>query len=79
MCYNTIVSRYKERKHYNKKRRVMVQPKVKSSPRLIGAVALAKELGVTRAHLYKVVTGERQSRRLAAELKKRGIKRKGAK
>lgn len=52
----------------------MVKPKVKSSPRLIGAVALAKELGVTRAHLYKVVTGERQSRRLTAELKRRGIK-----
>lgn len=52
----------------------MVKPKVKSSPRLIGAVALAKELGVTRAHLYKVVNGRRQSRRLVAELKRRGIK-----
>lgn len=56
----------------------MVKAKVKTTMRIIGAVALAKELGVTRAHLYKVVTGERQSRRLAAELKKRGIKcRKG--
>ena len=52
----------------------MVKPKVKSSPRLIGAVALAKELGVTRAHLYKVVNGRRQSSRLVAELKRRGIK-----
>lgn len=52
----------------------MIKPKVKSSPRLIGAVALAKELGVTRAHLYKVVNGRRQSRRLVAELKRRGIK-----
>lgn len=52
----------------------MVKAKVKTTMRIIGAVALAKELGVTRAHLYKVVTGERQSRRLAAELKKRGIK-----
>lgn len=57
----------------------MVKAKVKTTTRLIGAVALAKELGVTREHLHKVVTGRRQSRRLAAELKKRGIKCKGAK
>ena len=42
------------------------------------ADATAKELGVSHEHLHKVVTGRRQSRRLAAELKKRGIKcRKG--
>lgn len=52
----------------------MIKAKVKTTTRLIGAVALAKELGVTRAHLHKVVTGRRQSRRLAAELKRRGIK-----
>lgn len=52
----------------------MVKAKVKTITRLIGAVALAKELGVTREHLHKVVTGRRQSRRLVAELKKRGIK-----
>lgn len=52
----------------------MIKAKVKTTTRIIGAVALAKELGVTRAHLYKVVTGERQSRRLVAELKRRGIK-----
>ena len=52
----------------------MVKAKIKTVPRLIGAVALAKELGVTREHLHKVVTGERKSRRLAAELKRRGIK-----
>ena len=57
----------------------MVKAKVKTTTRLIGAVALAKELGVTREHLHKVVTGRRQSRRLAAELKRRGIKCKGAK
>lgn len=56
----------------------MVKPSIKTTTRLIGAVALAKELGVSREHLHKVVTGRRQSRRLAAELKKRGIKcRKG--
>ena len=53
---------------------MMVKAKVKTTTRIIGAVALAKELGVTRTHLYKVVTGERKSRRLAAELKRRGIK-----
>ena len=52
----------------------MIKAKVKTTTRLIGAVALAKELGVTRAHLHKVITGRRQSRRLAAELKRRGIK-----
>lgn len=52
----------------------MVKVKLKTAPRLVGAVALAKELGVTREHLHKVVTGERQSRRLVAELKRRGIK-----
>ena len=52
----------------------MVKAKVKTTTRIIGAVALAKELGVTRAHLHKVVTGRRESRRLVAELKKRGIK-----
>lgn len=52
----------------------MVKAKLKSVPRLIGAVALARELGVTREHLRRVVTGERHSRRLSAELKKRGIK-----
>jgi hypothetical protein len=57
----------------------MVKAKFKTTTRLIGAVALAKELGVTREHLHKVVTGRRQSRRLAVELKKRGIQVKGAK
>ena len=52
----------------------MIKAKVKTTTRLIGAVALAKELGVTRAHLHKVITGRRQSRRLVAELKRRGIK-----
>jgi hypothetical protein len=52
----------------------MIKAKVKTTTRLIGAVALAKELGVTRAHLHKVVTGRRASRRLTVELKKRGIK-----
>lgn len=53
---------------------MMVKAKVKTTTRIIGVVALAKELGVTRAHLHKVVTGRRESRRLVAELKKRGIK-----
>lgn len=57
----------------------MVKAKLKMRPRLVGAVALAKELGVTREHLHKVIKGERESKRLTAELKKRGIKCKGVK
>lgn len=52
----------------------MVKAKLTTAPRLIGAVKLAEELGVTRFHLRKVVTGERRSLRIEAELKKRGIK-----
>ena len=52
----------------------MVKAKIKTVPRLIGTVALAKELGVTREHLRKVVIGERVSPRITRELKKRGIK-----
>jgi hypothetical protein len=52
----------------------MVKAKLKTAPRLVGAVALARELGVTREHLYMVVSGRRVSRRLTSELKKRGIK-----
>ena len=52
----------------------MVKAKIKTVPRLIGAVALAKELGVTREHLRKVVIGERVSPRITRELKRRGIK-----
>ena len=57
----------------------MIKARVKTTTRIIGVVALAKELGVTREHLYRVVKGERESRRLTSELKKRGIKCKGAK
>jgi DNA-binding phage protein len=52
----------------------MIKARVKTTTRIIGVVALAKELGVTREHLYRVVKGERESRRLTSELKKRGIK-----
>ena len=51
----------------------MVKANVKTVSRLMNASALARELGVGREHLWKVATGRRVSRRLAAELKKRGI------
>lgn len=56
---------------------------VPGSPKLFGAKALAKELGVTVQHLYKVRVGERRSPRIEAELKKLGVQvgrcgRKGA-
>lgn len=41
--------------------------------------ALALKLNRSPSHICRVINGERQSRRLAAELKKRGIKCKGAK
>lgn len=47
--------------------------KVKSVQRLVGAQALAAELGVSRWHLYKVLHGERKSQRIEGELKARGI------
>ena len=52
----------------------MVKANVKTVSRLMNASALARELGVGREHLWKVVTGRRESRRLAAELRARGIK-----
>ena len=52
----------------------MVRAKIKTVARMTNASALAKELKVTREHLWRVVTGRRESRRLAAELRKRGIK-----
>ena len=57
----------------------MTKARLKQTTRLVGACALAKELGVTREHLRKVVIGERVSPRITRELKKRGIKVKGAK
>ena len=48
--------------------------KVVTTKRIVGLLALARELGVTREHLYRVMTGRRESRRLAEELRRRGIK-----
>lgn len=45
----------------------------------IGVRQIARELKLSPSHVSRVINGERQSRRLAAELKKRGIKVKGAK
>lgn len=52
--------------------------KLKKTMRILGACALARELGVTREHLRKVVIGERRSMRLSRELEKRGIRCKEA-
>ena len=57
----------------------MARAKVVKSTRIVGVVALARELGVSREHIYRVVTGRRVSRRLAAKLRRRGIKVKGGK
>lgn len=52
----------------------MARVKVVKTTRIVGVVALARELGVTREHLYRVMTGRRVSRRLAAKLRRRGLK-----
>ena len=52
----------------------VVMPEIKTVSRLTNASALARELGVTREHLWRVVTGRRESRRLAAQLRQRGVK-----
>ena len=52
----------------------MVKAKIKTVSRMTNASALARELGVTREHLWRVVTGRRASRRLAAQLRQRGVK-----
>ena len=51
----------------------MVKAKIKTVSRITNASALARELGVTREHLWRVVTGRRESRRLTVELRKRGL------
>lgn len=47
---------------------------VAGSPKLFGAKALAKELGVSTQHLWRVRIGERQSKRIEAALAASGIK-----
>lgn len=51
----------------------MARAKVVKTTRIVGVVALARKLGVTREHLYRVVTGRRESRRLAAKLRRLGL------
>ena len=52
----------------------MACAKIVKTTRIVGVVALARKLGVTREHLYRVVTGRRESRRLAAKLRRLGLK-----
>jgi len=70
----------RDRQHYSKTNKEnkgaveeMTRAKIKKVSRITNASALARELGVGREHLWRVVTGRRISRRLATELKKRGI------
>lgn len=51
----------------------MPKPALKTVTRIVGAKALAAELGVGRQHLYKVINGQRRSDRLVAKLAERGI------
>ena len=52
----------------------MIKAKIKTVSRIANASALARELGVTREHLWRVATGRLESRRLAAQLRQRGEK-----
>lgn len=47
--------------------------KVELKPRVLGLGRLAKELGVTQSHLYRVWTGERRSPRCEAALVAAGV------
>ena len=48
--------------------------KVKQVRRILGVVALAEELGVSRGHLYRVINGRRgASARVLAALAERGV------
>jgi hypothetical protein len=48
-------------------------PKAKRPIRFPGICAAAEQLGITREHAYRVLTGERKSRALVAKLAKRGL------
>lgn len=52
--------------------------KTRRTVRRLSYRAAAAEVGVNVGHLWRVIHGERSSRRLMAELKKRGIEVKGA-
>lgn len=47
--------------------------KVELRPRVLGLGRLAKELGVTQSHLYRVWNGERRSPRCEAALVAAGV------
>lgn len=51
----------------------MTKVRITTTTRIVGVVALARKLGVTREHLYRVMTGRRESRRLAAKLRRLGL------
>lgn len=55
--------------------------KVEMRPRVLGLGRLAKELGVTQSHLYRVWIGERRSPRCEAALVAAGVppRRRGRK
>lgn len=52
--------------------------KTRRTVRRLSYRAAAAEVGVDVGHLWRVIHGERSSRRLMAELWKRGIEVKGA-
>lgn len=54
-------------------RRVARKPNL-SGKQTMSYRKLAGELNLSPSHICRVINGERQSRRLIAELKKRGIK-----
>lgn len=51
--------------------------KARRQTRRLSYRAAAKELGVDIGHLWHVVNGDRVSKRLMAEMRKRGIEVKG--
>lgn len=54
-----------------------METKAKKRVRPMSYRAAAKELGVDVGHLWHVINGDRVSKRLVTELRKRGIEVKG--
>ena len=53
---------------------MIVKVQMEDGPRFIGIVAEAKRLGVTKAHLWRVLTGKRESKSLMGRVHIKEVK-----
>ena len=75
LVYIVPVARNKARQPEGKNttRETIMKAETKEITVLKNTVAVARRLGVSRSHLYRVIHGERKSSRLAARLRRMGI------